>query len=180
MSKLSKSESGKLGAEALQRNAALRKEEAKRLYYTNPKCCLDCNNPISYENRSTSTFCSRSCSATYHNSLRRNNEPNPSVHRSRADIRLDKIADIENGLVTVRETLKTYLSEKFGYNCFECKESTWRGKILPLELDHINGDASDNFPNNIRLLCPNCHSITPTWKGRNKGNGRKSRGLTLY
>lgn len=40
---------------------------------------------------------------------------------------------------------------------------------IPLELDHINGDHSDNRLENLRILCPNCHSLQPTHRGRNKG-----------
>lgn len=39
---------------------------------------------------------------------------------------------------------------------------------LPLELDHVNGDHSDNRLENLRILCPNCHSLQPTHRGRNK------------
>ncbi|MFH1947346.1 MAG: HNH endonuclease [Candidatus Magasanikbacteria bacterium] len=41
---------------------------------------------------------------------------------------------------------------------------------LPLELDHINGDNSDNRLENLRVLCPNCHSLQPTHRGRNRKN----------
>lgn len=58
----------------------------------------------------------------------------------------------------------------------ECEECGWaqyseRG-YLPLELDHINGDRHDNRIENLRVLCPNCHSLKPTHRGRN----RRSRG----
>jgi 5-methylcytosine-specific restriction endonuclease McrA len=52
--------------------------------------------------------------------------------------------------------------------CAECGITTWRGKPLSLELDHINGDKHDNRLENLRLLCPNCHSQTVTYAGRNK------------
>lgn len=47
--------------------------------------------------------------------------------------------------------------------CEECGLTEWRGRPLPLELDHINGDNTDNRLENLRILCPNCHSITDTW-----------------
>jgi hypothetical protein len=42
---------------------------------------------------------------------------------------------------------------------------------IPLELDHINGDHCDNRIENLRILCPNCHSLQPTHRGRNKKKG---------
>lgn len=47
-------------------------------------------------------------------------------------------------------------------------EGTWLGQPLTLELDHINGDRHDNRIENLRFLCPNCHSQTPTNKGKNR------------
>lgn len=42
---------------------------------------------------------------------------------------------------------------------------------IPLELDHINGDRHDNRIENLKILCPNCHSLRPTHRGRNKKRG---------
>jgi len=51
-----------------------------------------------------------------------------------------------------------------------CEKCGWAEKTssgyLPLELDHINGDRHDNRLENLRILCPNCHSLTPTHRGR--------------
>lgn len=54
------------------------------------------------------------------------------------------------------------------YRCSCCELlPVWNGVELLLELDHINGICNDNQPQNLRWLCPNCHSQTPTYKGRN-------------
>ena len=59
----------------------------------------------------------------------------------------------------------------------QCEECGWAEKSkdgrLPLELDHINGDAHDNRLENLRVLCPNCHSLKPTHRGRNQGRVAK-------
>lgn len=58
--------------------------------------------------------------------------------------------------------------------CSSCDlPNQWQGKELVLELDHINGDSSDNRIENIRILCPNCHSQTSTFRGKNIRNKQK-------
>lgn len=71
--------------------------------------------------------------------------------------------------------LKTYLLDIRERKCEVCGITEWMGKPSPLELDHLDGDASNNQLNNLRLICPNCHAQTETYKNRNKGRGRFSR-----
>jgi hypothetical protein len=61
--------------------------------------------------------------------------------------------------------------------CSECGLTEWRGARLALVLDHVNGDPRDHRLENLRFLCPNCNSQTPTFAGRNKR--RRPRGGLL-
>ena len=71
---------------------------------------------------------------------------------------------------------KNYLIEKFGNKCMQCdwnKINPVTG-LVPIQLEHIDGDSDNNNLENLKLLCPNCHSLTPTFGALNK-NGRDSK-----
>jgi len=70
-------------------------------------------------------------------------------------------------------TIKRYLIKKYGDKCMICG---WNEKNVvtgrcPIELEHIDGNSENNNLNNLKLLCPNCHSLTETFKALNRGNG---------
>jgi predicted HNH restriction endonuclease len=52
-----------------------------------------------------------------------------------------------------------------------CGLSEWMDKRIPLEIDHIDGNSDNNVEQNLRLICPNCHAQTETYKGANAGKG---------
>jgi hypothetical protein len=73
--------------------------------------------------------------------------------------------------------LKRYLTEKFGERCCLCnwnKRHSITQKV-PLEVNHIDGNALNNSESNLQLICPNCHSLTSNFRNLNKGNGRNHR-----
>jgi len=65
-----------------------------------------------------------------------------------------------------RKILKFELQE---YECVKCGMDEWMGEFISLHLDHIDGNNRNNLLTNLRFLCPNCHSQTPTYCGKNKG-----------
>ena len=89
------------------------------------------------------------------------------------EISIDEIV-IENSLYG-----NEYIKERIfhdnliPYNkCIICGIENWMGKNISLELDHINGNHTDNRLENLRFLCPNCHSQTDTFRGRNTNIGK--------
>lgn len=180
--------------ENLCNEAKARREE----YNKNPKRCLHCSNPIEYNKKSSNNFCSRSCSASYNNARKKKKKPhsctcincNKVYIAQKTDIGLycsnqcfhdhkykERLADWINGSYRPgsRQFIKKYLTETHGYKCSCCGISEWNDKALTLEIDHIDGRSDNNRPENLRLICPNCHSQTATYKSRNRGNGRHFR-----
>ncbi len=65
---------------------------------------------------------------------------------------------------TKAKNCKQHLLKLKGNTCQWCGLSKWLDKDIKLELDHIDGNRTNNSLENLRLLCPNCHSFTPTWR----------------
>jgi len=121
-------------------------------------------------------FCSASCRATVTNALRPKKEK-IDLAAQRREREYQRFVD---GKIAERSSLRKYLTISTGYACAHCGLSSWNNKPITLIVDHIDGNAGDNRPINLQLLCPNCNSQTPTFGGRNKGNGRKARGLPTH
>ena len=99
--------------------------------------------------------------------LSKTNPPNKIISNKRE---LEEIL-VENSTYTNRTALKNRLLKEglITYECAICKnKGEWNGNPLTLQLDHINGINNDHRLENLRFLCPNCHSQTNTFSGRNK------------
>lgn len=68
-----------------------------------------------------------------------------------------------------------YLLYKHGHVCSICGRRNWQCRPVPLVVDHIDGNSENHSVDNVRLVCGNCDMQLPTYKGRNRGNGRHSR-----
>lgn len=76
-------------------------------------------------------------------------------HRADAEV-------FANGVQYSATTRRRFL-ELVEYRCNECGISEWHGRRLVLQVEHKDGDKFNNTLENLELLCPNCHSLTPTW-----------------
>ena len=110
------------------------------------KLCKNCNKQL-VSNKAT--FCDKTCNSLF--------------------IKNTTLDKFKKGLVCSSSTIRNILIEKDGDKCSICEQSsTWNSLPLVLQVDHINGDSDNNFPDNLRLLCPNCHTQTETFTGGNK------------
>jgi 5-methylcytosine-specific restriction endonuclease McrA len=125
--------------------------------------CIRCNKVLRKKQK---IYCSNLCQITY--------QYESFVQQWKRECESGK-----NTVVTknISKHLKRYLIESNGEQCSSCgwrKRNEITGKV-PLEVDHIDGNAENNVLKNLRLLCPNCHSLTPHFRNLNKGHGRSWR-----
>lgn len=180
--------------DAANRGRIKQQEKLKRSqeeYYNNPKKCLTCSEIIPYEKKTENKFCNSSCSAIFSNLKRKKkktclaceNKINKgstkycSLKCQQTYHFNQRLSDWVNGDYSTksRNFFRRYLTETHGYKCSCCSISQWNGKSIVLEIDHIDGNSENNRPENLRFICPNCHSQTDTYKARNIGKGRHYR-----
>lgn len=97
-------------------------------------------------------------------------------HEGRVTEKFASIFTVDNS-TTTNETLKSCIKKHnlIPYTtCHICGLSEWLHGTINLQLDHINGNNKDQRLENLRFLCPNCHSQTPTYCGKNKNTGKKT------
>lgn len=163
-------------------------------YELKPKLCTFCDDPLPFSKRNN-TFCNSSCAASHNNvGVVRNGSTctKKCLHCSKVLTRnahqyCDKTCRAEYKYVTEYiplilegkkkahcSNVKRYILELCNHKCVKCGiGEEWNGEPLTLQLDHIDGDSDNNFPINLRILCPNCHTQTPTHGSKGFGNTRK-------
>lgn len=119
------------------------------------KKCLFCSNYIPL-NKKNNKFCNNKCHTNFQKNIVRT--------------KIEKTGNIDG-----HSSGRRYLLETRGNKCEICGLKEWNNNFIIMIVDHIDGNSSNNMVSNLRLVCPNCDSQLPTYKGRNKGNGRHNR-----
>lgn len=126
----------------------------------NMNTCLNCKKAlIAYQKK----FCSNKCQSAFKYLIYVANWKTGLVDGNRGKITKN-----------ISEHIRKYITKKFGEKCSLCSWSEKNPKTnsVPLEIDHIDGNSENNHEKNLRLICPNCHSLSANFRNLNKGKGR--------
>lgn len=176
------------GAKHAAAKRALKINNEKK-YLESPATCTQCDKVLLYSKRKN-LFCSHSCSAIFNEKIKEENREKKrcivcskilnggKIYCSNECWVITKNKETERKIVSgekvCHERIKKYVVKIRGNNCEECgwnKVNPKSGKCT-VQLEHVDGNADNNELKNLKLLCPNCHSLTPTFGGLNRGNGR--------
>jgi hypothetical protein len=79
------------------------------------------------------------------------------------------IKNSNHGITTHKLKNRLIKEGYFDRKCYGCGRTKWEGQDIPIELEHKNGNRFDNRIENLTILCPNCHALTKTYRGKNIG-----------
>jgi len=158
----------------------------------NKKCAFGCENDGQYILKNGKLCCSKShnsCSAlrqhnaeglkrAYKEGRKKNyftDEHRAITIENRKDMVVKNLFTEANAKYRSNHYLKRIIRERglLEWKCSCCGIDSWQGKNITLELDHIDGSAHNCKLENLRLLCPNCHSQTDTFRGKGINTGKK-------
>jgi ssDNA-binding Zn-finger/Zn-ribbon topoisomerase 1 len=124
--------------------------------------CLSCSKENVWSRHKINKFCDNKCQQNY--------QFNKYIAEWKSGLQ-----DGRKGKLQTSGYIHRYVLEKYNYSCTVCGISEWNKQPIVLELEHIDGNGFNNNEDNLRVLCPNCHSQTKTYKSKNKGSGRQHR-----
>ena len=134
------------------------------------KKCLFCGNLIDISKDYRNKYCNKSCARQHQYEKKKKSY----IKRWKEGL---ESGNKGKKYIGIFGYVRTYIVEQANYKCSQCgwnEVNLFTGKI-PLEIDHIDGDWKNSSIENLRVLCPNCHSLTKTFRGANTGKGHSSR-----